>query len=287
MKVLKLSALACAVALTGAVAPTTVAHGQSREPFVRAFDVMNGSGRIGVTVRDTDSEDKQVRDGVIVTDVDTGSPADKAGIKTGDVVMEFDGERVRSTRQFTRLVQETPEGRSVPATLSREGKKVTVTVIPEHSTFDGDFAMRLLESPRARLVTPPPPPPAPRAPWELSPAIPYDFPMLRLSGRRLGITIESLDSQLAEYFGVKDGLLVKSVADGSVAQKAGLKAGDVITSLNGTHLDETSDLNRAVDRIDDNGEFTLEVVRDRKTQTLKGKLEARDRRGRTRVRTTV
>jgi len=286
MKVLKLSALACAVALTGAVAPTTVAHGQSREPFVRAFDVMNGSGRIGVTVRDIDSEDKQVRDGVIVTDVDTGSPADKAGIKTGDVVMEFDGERVRSTRQFTRLVQETPEGRSVPATLSREGKKVTVTVIPEHSTFDGDFAMRLLESPRARLV-PPPPPPAPRAPSELSPAIPYDFPMLRLSGRRLGITIESLDSQLAEYFGVKDGLLVKSVADGSVAQKAGLKAGDVITSLNGTHLDETSDLNRAVDRIDDNGEFTLEVVRDRKTQTLKGKLEARDRRGRTRVRTTV
>src|SRR6266850_4907382 len=154
MKVLKLSALACAVALTGAVAPTTVAHGQSREPFVRAFDVMNGSGRIGVTVRDIDSEDKQVRDGVIVTDVDTGSPADKAGIKTGDVVMEFDGERVRSTRQFTRLVQETPEGRSVPATLSREGKKVTVTVIPEHSTFDGDFAMRLLESPRARLVPP-------------------------------------------------------------------------------------------------------------------------------------
>jgi len=286
MKVLKLSALACAVALTGAVAPTTVAHGQSREPFVRAFDVMNGSGRIGVTVRDIDSEDKQVRDGVIVTDVDTGSPADKAGIKTGDVVMEFDGERVRSTRQFTRLVQETPEGRSVPATLSREGKKVTLTVIPEHSTFDGDFAMRLLESPRARLV-PPPPPPAPRAPSELSPAIPYDFPMLRLSGRRLGITIESLDSQLAEYFGVKDGLLVKSVADGSVAQKAGLKAGDVITSLNGTHLDETSDLNRVVDRIDDNGEFTLEVVRDRKTQTLKGKLEARDRRGRTRVRTTV
>jgi serine protease Do len=287
MRVLKLSALACALALTGAAAPTTVAHGQSREPFVRAFDVMNGSGRIGVTVRDIDREDKQVRDGVIVTDVDTGSPADKAGIKTGDAVTEFDGERVRSTRQFTRLVQETADGRSVPATLSRDGKKVTVTVIPEHSAFDGDFAMRLLDSPRARIVTPPPPPPAPRAPSDLSPATPYDFPMLRLSGRRLGITIESLDSQLAEYFGVKDGLLVKSVADGSVAQKAGLKAGDVITSLNGTHLDETSDLNRALERIDDNGEFTLEVVRDRKTQTLKGKLEARDRRGRTRVRTTV
>jgi serine protease Do len=111
--------------------------------------------------------------------------------------------------------------------------------------------------------------------------------MLRLSGRRLGVTIESLDSQLAEYFGVKDGVLVKSVADGSSAQKAGLKAGDVITSINGTHVSETSDVNRALDRLENTGEFTLDVVRDRKPQTLKGKLEARDTRVRTRVRTII
>jgi serine protease Do len=289
MKVLSLGALACGVALAAATAATTVAHGQGREPLVRAFEVMNGSGRIGVTVRDVSSDDKQLKDGVIVTDVETGSPADRAGIKAGDAVMEFDGEHVRSTRQFTRLVQETADHRSVPTVLSRDGRKVTVIVTPERASFDEGFAMRFLDTPRAWAAPPPPPPPAPRAPrapW-VSPALPEDFPMLRLSGRRLGITTESLDSQLAEYFGVKDGVLVKSVADGSVAQKAGLKAGDVITSLNGTHVYETSDLNRALDRIENDAEFTLEVTRDRKTQTLKGKLEPRESRGRTRVRTTA
>jgi C-terminal processing protease CtpA/Prc len=241
-------AVAAAVVLAGAAASTTVALGQEREPLIRAFDMMAGSGRIGVTVRDVESDDKLARYGVIVTDLDTGGPADKAGIKRGDRLTEFDGERVRSTRQFTRLVQETPPGKSVQATLSRDGKKLTVNVTPEHATFDGDFSMRLLDAPMARILPPPPPPgvpSAPRAP-SVNPEIPYDFPMLRLSGRRLGITVESLDSQLAEYFGVKDGLLVKSVAEESSAQKAGVKVGDVITSFNGSHVYDTSDLNRAV-----------------------------------------
>jgi membrane-associated protease RseP (regulator of RpoE activity) len=180
------------------------------------------------------------------------------------------------------------------AVLSRDGKKVTVNLTPDRA--GDDFAMRFLETPRAWPAIPPIPPPAPaaprtprapRPPSELSPESPYDFPFLRLSGRRLGVTIESLDSQLAEYFGVKDGVLVKSVADGSSAQKAGLKAGDVITSINGTHVYETSDVNRALDRLENDGEFTLEVVRDRKPQTVKGKLEARDTRLRTRVRTMI
>lgn len=285
MKAMKLIAVAGAVALAGAAASSTVAIGQGREPFVRAFDMIGSSGRIGVTVREIDSDDKELRDGVMVTDVEKDGPADKAGIKAGDRLMEFDGERVRGARQFTRLVQETPLGRTVQATLSRDGKKQTVNVTPEQSAFDGDFSMRLLDGPMARILPPPPPaaPPAPRAPS----LIPYDFPMARLSGRRLGITVESLDSQLAQYFGVKDGLLVKSVAEGSTAQKAGVKAGDVITSFNGAHLYDVSDLNRAIERMNNDAEFTLDVVRERKTQSLKGKLDARDQRARTGVRTTV
>jgi serine protease Do len=99
--------------------------------------------------------------------------------------------------------------------------------------------------------------------------------------------MEDLDTQLAEYFGVKEGVLVKSVADGSAASKAGLKAGDVITAINGRHVYDSSDITRALDRVESNGEFTLDVTRDRKMQTLKGKLEAREARTRTRVRTTV
>jgi S1-C subfamily serine protease len=214
-------------------------------------------------------------------------------MKAGDTVSEFDGERVRSVRQFLRLVQESTPGRSLPAVLSRDGKKVTVNITPEGSSLGDEFGVRFLDAPFARPLTPPEPPEPPRAPRAprpptmVSPAFPFDSQVFRLTGRRLGVTIESLDSQLAEYFGVKEGVLVKSIADGSSAQKAGLKAGDVITSINGSHVYDTSDLNRALDHMDEGGEFMLEVVRDRKPQTVKGKLEARETRARTRVRTEV
>jgi serine protease Do len=94
---------------------------------------------------------------------------------------------------------------------------------------------------------------------------------------RLGISVENLTDGLSEYFGVKHGALVRSVRDDSVAAKAGLKAGDVITSVNGSQVDEPSDLSRVIDRLDNDAEFTLEIVRDKKTQTLKGKIEPRPR----------
>ena len=108
--------------------------------------------------------------------------------------------------------------------------------------------------------------------------MPFDlFSRVRNTGR-LGVTIETLDTQLAEYFGVKEGVLVKSVAADSVAAKAGLKAGDVITSVNGRHVYDSSDVTRALDRTETNGDLTIDVTRDKKTQTLKGKLEARETR---------
>ena len=284
--------LAAVLVLAGVSASPSV-RAQGREPLVRALDIARGA-YIGVTVHDADGTDaKEPKAGVVIEVVTPDSPADKAGMKAGDAITEFDSERVRSTLQFSRLVRETPGGRSVPVILSRGGQRVTVTVTPDRSTFGDDFNMRLLETPRARLAippAPPAPPPAPRAPHPPAFASP-DFPM-ELFGRtrstgRLGITIEDLDTQLAEYFGVKEGVLVKSVAEESSASKAGLKAGDVITAINGRHVYDSSDITRALDRVESNGEFTLDVTRDRKTQTLKGKLETRETSSRTRVRTAV
>jgi serine protease Do len=282
--------VASVVVLAGVTA--LPADAQSREPLVRALEIGRGA-YIGVTVHDADSTDaKEPKAGVVIEAVTPGSPADKAGMKVGDAITEFDGERVRSTMQFSRLVRETPAGRSVQVILSRGGQRVPVTVTPDRSTFGDDFAMRLLDTPRARLAIPPAPPEppaaprAPRAPAFALPGFPEDLFRVRNTGR-LGITIEDLDTQLAEYFGVKDGVLVKSVAQDSFAAKAGLKAGDVITSINGRHVYDSSDITRALDRVERDGEVTLDVTRDRKTQTLKGKLEGRETRGRTRVRTTV
>jgi len=277
MKGFTLAALAAALIVTGAVPQGTVAHGQSRTGMVRTLDFARGS-RIGVTVQDVEDADakdaKQAKAGVVVETVETGSPADKAGVKEGDAITEFDGERVRSVRQFSRLVQETPSGRAVPVVLSRAGQRVAVNVTPERTSFGDDFSLRMFDMPRP--PTPPTPPAAPAAPRAL-PAIPFEGFRMMVGRGRLGVTLETLDDQLATYFGVKEGVLVKSVAADSAAQKAGVKAGDVITSVNGRQVYEVSDVTRALDRLEDADEFTLEVVRDRKTQTIKGKLETRSR----------
>jgi serine protease Do len=269
MKTLKSGALVGALVIaagTGApVAPVT--HGQSRdrEPLVQALEIVTGGVRIGVSVRESDPKD--ANGGVVVDDVQSDSPAEKAGVKPGDTVVEFDGERVRSVTQFQRLVEETPENRTVRTVVVRNGQRVTLSVTPERrrNNFFDDGNL-------PRLATPAPP--ALARPY-LAPAPPdVDVFTYRPREGRLGIVSESLTDQLSEYFGVKGGVLVRSVNEGSPAAKAGVKAGDVIVSINGHHVDDASDVADELRR-SSSDEFTLDVVRDRKPQTLKGKLDSR------------
>jgi S1-C subfamily serine protease len=99
------------------------------------------------------------------------------------------------------------------------------------------------------------------------------------------MTVGDLSDQLAGYFGVKDGVIVTSVADDSAAAKAGIKAGDVVTSFDGSDVTQPSDLRRRIQRLDDGDEFTIGVVRDKKSLTLKGKAETT--RSRRTVRTVI
>jgi len=252
----------------------------SDEPLAQTVQVFRNTGRIGVTVRDQEETDtKPANPGVTVDEVTTGSPADKAGIKSGDAIVDFDGERVRSVRQFQRLVSETPTGRKVSVTLLRAGQRVTVSVAPErgssmHFDLDRPFAVLPPEAPEPPEPPRPPKPPSPPG---------FEF-LYRNGNGRLGASIEDLSEGLSDYFGVKHGVLVRSVTDGSPAAKAGLKAGDVITAINGSQVEESSDVSRAINRADEDADVTIEVMRDKKPQTLKGKLEKRDRiRSRTRT----
>jgi serine protease Do len=272
-----------AAAIGVAVAPPV--QGQTRvTPKVRALEMLSGGSRIGVSIRDVeDSEStaaKGAATGVIVEEVATESPAEKAGLRKGDVIVEFDGERVRGVRQLTRVVQETPAGRTVPAVLQREGQRTTVSITPRD---DGRFSFQSFDDladlgrefrfavPR---VVPPRPPTPPNPP---SPPMVWNFDELVGRGR-LGISIESLSPQLADYFGTKDGVLVSSVSDDSAAAKAGMKAGDVITSFNSSAVSDAQDLRRRIQNLNDGDEFTVTVTRDRKPLTLKGKAERPERR---------
>ena len=298
MNAWKTAAVAAALVAAGSAGAAFLppVHGQStpRAVVPRALDLFGGRGsQIGVTIRDVEDDDAKAGKmagpgGVVIDDVAEDSPASKAGLKKGDIVVEFDGERVRSVRQFTRLVQETPAGRRTQASVVRDGQRINVTLEPRESSgfnvfSDLEGARVLRDFGRDFRFDVPAPPAVPARPARPAPVVPpvppTPFPDIDTfvwrTGNGLGITTGHLSDQLADYFGVKgkDGVLVTSVADNSAASKAGVKAGDVITSFNGSEVTGPSDLSRRIQRLQDGDEFTVDVVRDKKSMTLKGKVE--------------
>jgi serine protease Do len=259
------------VAVVSLVAPL---FGQSRAREDRAtrFGVQVGAGgEIGVSVRDVDQADitrEKLGDaaGAVIDEVRSDSAAARAGLKSGDVVIEFDGEKVRSARQFSRLVQESAPGRGVTATVMREGRRVDVTITPEAGTGRvAEFRPDLRDLERLgrdlRL----------RIPDIDLPGFDVD---VRMRAGRLGASVMELQPQLAEYFGVKDGVLVTAVSEGSAADRAGLKAGDVITTVDGEPIGDSSALRRRTSS-DGTREITVGIVRDRKQMILKVTIEDR------------
>lgn len=267
------------------------AHGQVvrerdiiREPLERAMQVLTVArgSRIGVGIADITAADVAAKklpseSGVLIEEVEDDTPASRAGLKAGDVILEFDGERVRSVSQLRRLIQETPAGRRIAMPVSRDGQRMTVTIEPAAPRGDAPLLHRLEAAPRPpRAPRPPTPPivsrtPAPEA-WRMPrlEVFPESF-LFSTGGGRLGVSTQPLGDQLAKHFGVASGVLVTSVTESSAASKAGVRAGDVITKVNAAAIDDTGDLLRGLGEA--GGEVTLEIVRDRKPQTLKATLE--------------
>jgi serine protease Do len=88
------------------------------------------------------------------------------------------------------------------------------------------------------------------------------------SSSMLGIEAEGLNEQLGEYFGVKEGVLVRSVAKGSAAEKAGIKAGDVLVKVDQTKVTSPSEVTSAVHAARPRNTFSVDIIRDRHPLTL-------------------
>jgi serine protease Do len=215
---------------------------------------------IGLTVRDTDT-------GVRVESVRPEGPAARAGVQPGDMVAEFDGERARSATQFSRLVRDTAPGRSVSMTIVRGGSRQALDVTPE------DRPAADLRLPDVTLDVRPFRQPLPTLPRDFQ----YNFNWSFSGQGRLGVNVSQLSSQLATYFGVKQGALVNEVETGSPAEAAGLRAGDVITSINGRAVSTPGDVVDIVRDASAGSSLEIRVMRDRREQTLTAKLPERAR----------
>ena len=221
---------------------------------------------LGVDVRDITSDRvstlklKEER-GVEITMVDQDAPAGKAGLRQHDVILDYNGTKVESEEQFRRLIRETPPGRTVTLGISRDGNPMTITAqIGDRGKlsseiFKGDKNNAIVIGPQTFQLP------------DFN--VPFDVQVLTYSPS-LGIQGENLNQQLGEYFGVKngEGILVKSVEKGSAAEKAGMKAGDVITRADNEKISDRADLRRILLSHREGGKVTLGIIRDKHEQNL-------------------
>ena len=230
--------------------------------------VGNEGSSIGITIEDVADNDA-ADEGAFVSAVRADSPAEVAGFAEGDVVVTFDGERVRGVRQLTRLVRETPGGRTVDATVLRGGSRVELEVTPESASRRALLRNDVTDRVMARLPS--------ASGYDFA----FDFSGVRGPARLGGITVQELSSQLAEYFQVEDGVLVSSVEEASVAAEAGLMAGDVITTLDGRTIDSASMLRRRLSGFEAGEDVAISVTRAGQQVTLSATLgDERSRRRR-------
>src|SRR5882762_2918904 len=232
----------------------------------------DGTGWLGVETHEVSTDKAKelklpAERGVVLGKIVPDSPAAKAGLKENDVVTEINGQRVEGAAQFRRMIHEIPAGRSIQLTVWRDGRSQTLSVTLGKSEH-GRHAMR--------MVAPTPGTFAFRMPD--MPDIP-DIPGMEwnggalLGGRpRLGIDAEDLNGQLGAFFGAPDGegILVREVNSGSPAEKAGVKAGDVITSLNGERIRSVGELREKLSgkRDEKNRTVKLGVLRNKSAMTL-------------------
>ena len=199
--------------------------------------------------------------GALIAEVSEDGPAAQAGLREDDVIVGFNGEPVESVGELSRLVRETPSGRTVTLEVVRDGRAREVSVeLGERPgivwlgpDFDRDHRIFI-------------------APGDGEHG---EHHLFALGGRgRLGVQLQSLGEQLAEYFGVSGGALITSVREDSPAAKAGLKAGDVITRVGDREVEDAGDVARAVHEAEE-GSLSITVVRDGDTRTLTAQLPER------------
>ena len=226
---------------------------------------LQGGTFLGVHAEDVTKENMSrygMRDvrGVGVTQIVKDSPAEKAGLRKDDVILGFNGEPVTSTRKLQRLVSESSADQNVRLTISRGGSEQEVSATLSKRQRTGMLNAKIHEDFKQKMEQ-----------------FKKDMPKIKStdgtwifntgSNRRIGIATQTLTKQLADYFGVSEGILVTSVNDNSPAAKAGLKAGDIITAVDGEKVSSPGDISRAIGKKQD-GPVTLTVVRDRNTRSV-------------------
>ena len=195
--------------------------------------------------------------GVVVTGVEPDGPAIEAGIQEGDLITAFDGTAVVGAVQLTRLVSETPVGRTVEITFSRnaEEQNATLTISARPIQFE------VVSRPSITVS---------QTPDNWSPDdryLRYSNMIAAIAGNVsfLGVQVDEMTSELRQFFGAdpEAGILIVSMDDDSIGAGAGLQVGDVIVAVDGNRVGSASDLRNLSGGVLATGNaLTVTVMRD-------------------------
>jgi serine protease Do len=171
-------------------------------------------GWLGVVIQEITPEIAEtigVKEGILISQVAPGSPAEKAGLKVGDIIVAVDGEKVREVRDLQFKIMKTPPGTEVTLTIIRRGKEQTIKAkvgeMPEEVSF---------RRPQGQVD-------------------------------ELGLSLRDLSPEEVSRFGVK-GVFVDGVIPGSLAQRSGLRRGDIILAVNNEPVESLSQFNEKIEK---------------------------------------
>ena len=252
--------------LVASAQPTELSHNGTGETWSWAYGSEEGGGGssyLGVDIADVSAErlgELKLKEehGAEVTMVDQDAPAGKAGLHAHDVIVSLNGTAVDSAAQLRRMIKETPPGRVVDLGISRDGQPLTIKVqlADRHKSMawepkGGEFKFDM-----------------PKIPAMPDFDLPISVVVVHQSARS-GLMVENITPQLGDFFGVKggNGVLVRSVEKGSLGEKAGFRAGDVVVKVNNEPVHDTSDFTHAL-RSSSGGSAAVIVMREKKEQNL-------------------
>jgi serine protease Do len=189
-------------------------------------------GYLGVNIQSIDPDlakamKLEQSKGALVAEVVPGGPADKAGIKTGDVIVSFDGKSVHDSHDLPAMVAAAAIGRQVPITLVRNGKEIKI-----------DTVVAKLESSGTKVAE------------------------SRLPAQgKWGLQLQDLNPEIARQLGLDDdhGVVVAGVQPGSPAYRASIQPGDVIMEVNRQRVKSASDLKEKIAKANDSDALLLLV----------------------------
>jgi hypothetical protein len=263
--------MALAIAPFGARAQSNGIMELVQEPNPLLLHTAGSQGYLGVDVADVDQDKaqslklKEVR-GAIITLIDHDAPAGQIGLKVNDVVIQLNGQDIEGAEQLRRMLREIPAGRKVSLEISRDGNVQTLAVqladrlAMEHEVWNniGKGGDVFAQSPTGMGILN----------GEGDASLPGAFRMpIFGSTLNVGAIVEPLTTQMAEYLGVANGLMVKQVARKSEAAAAGLKAFDVILKVGSDTISNLSSWDRAL-HANQGKPVQVTILRDKKQQTI-------------------